>query len=186
VIPQSMRRFAERSATIDEIAGVAELADARDLKSRGLRAVWVRFPPPAPILLGNPQVLWSKRVHRSAQKQPTDPVLSLLRLCCDFAPVTHQSTLGYHTALILRLLSPNAPAIGACGLTRESQLSDAGTIQGSSAPLSLQIAARVALDDANGVRRMTYLNASSGVDAEARAAQRQEKGTNTTLAIMSA
>ena len=28
-------------------AGVAELADARDLKSRGRKAVWVRFPPPA-------------------------------------------------------------------------------------------------------------------------------------------
>ena len=28
-------------------AGVAELADARDLKSRGLTAVWVRSPPPA-------------------------------------------------------------------------------------------------------------------------------------------
>src|SRR5688572_22411794 len=28
-------------------AGVAELADARDLKSRGLRAVRVRSPPPA-------------------------------------------------------------------------------------------------------------------------------------------
>jgi 3-methyladenine DNA glycosylase AlkD len=30
-------------------AGVAELADARDLKSRGRKAVWVRSPPPAPI-----------------------------------------------------------------------------------------------------------------------------------------
>jgi hypothetical protein len=29
------------------LAGVAELADARDLKSRGRKAVWVRFPPPA-------------------------------------------------------------------------------------------------------------------------------------------
>ena len=28
-------------------AGVAELADARDLKSRGRKAVWVRSPPPA-------------------------------------------------------------------------------------------------------------------------------------------
>jgi hypothetical protein len=27
---------------------VAELADARDLKSRGRKAVWVRSPPPAP------------------------------------------------------------------------------------------------------------------------------------------
>jgi hypothetical protein len=30
----------------------------------------------------------------SRSKRPTDPVLSLFRLCCDFAPVTHQSTLG--------------------------------------------------------------------------------------------
>src|SRR5215471_1725109 len=31
-----------------ESAGVAELADASDLKSEGLkRSVWVRFPPPA-------------------------------------------------------------------------------------------------------------------------------------------
>jgi hypothetical protein len=31
------------------VAGVAELADARDLKSRGRKAVRVRSPPPAPI-----------------------------------------------------------------------------------------------------------------------------------------
>jgi hypothetical protein len=28
---------------------VAELADARDLKSRGRKAVWVRSPPPAQL-----------------------------------------------------------------------------------------------------------------------------------------
>jgi hypothetical protein len=31
-------------------AGVAELADAPDSKSGGRKAVWVRFPPPAPTL----------------------------------------------------------------------------------------------------------------------------------------
>jgi hypothetical protein len=30
-------------------AGVAELADAPDSKSGGRKAVWVRFPPPAPF-----------------------------------------------------------------------------------------------------------------------------------------
>ena len=34
-------------------AGVAELADARDLKSRGRKAVRVRPPPPAPFVLSN-------------------------------------------------------------------------------------------------------------------------------------
>ena len=36
-----------RHAVTISVAGVAELADARDLKSRGLRAVRVRSPPPA-------------------------------------------------------------------------------------------------------------------------------------------
>src|SRR5215831_3515070 len=31
------------------LAGVAELADAADSKSAGLRAMGVRFPPPAPL-----------------------------------------------------------------------------------------------------------------------------------------
>ena len=35
------------NATIAVLAGVAELADARDSKSRVLRDVWVRPPPPA-------------------------------------------------------------------------------------------------------------------------------------------
>src|SRR3954465_5783925 len=34
-------------------AGVVKLADARDSKSRSLRGVWVRFPPPAPKSLRN-------------------------------------------------------------------------------------------------------------------------------------
>jgi len=34
-------------------AGVAELADARDLKSRGRKAVWVRSPPPAALIINN-------------------------------------------------------------------------------------------------------------------------------------
>jgi hypothetical protein len=34
-------------------AGVVKLADARDSKSRSLRGVWVRFPPPAPIRINH-------------------------------------------------------------------------------------------------------------------------------------
>ena len=34
-------------------AGVVKLADARDSKSRSLRGVWVRFPPPAPRIVTN-------------------------------------------------------------------------------------------------------------------------------------
>ena len=41
-------------------AGVAELADASDLKSEALtRGVWVRFPPPAPLPLGTANA-WQK------------------------------------------------------------------------------------------------------------------------------
>src|SRR5262245_5056412 len=36
-----------RQSAIIEGAGVEELADARDLKSRGRKAGWVRSPPPA-------------------------------------------------------------------------------------------------------------------------------------------
>ena len=37
-----------RTMRIPSRAGVVKLADARDSKSRSLRGVWVRFPPPAP------------------------------------------------------------------------------------------------------------------------------------------
>lgn len=37
------------------LAGVAELVDARDSKSRIGNNVWVRFPPPAPELKKPPQ-----------------------------------------------------------------------------------------------------------------------------------
>jgi hypothetical protein len=32
-------------------AGVAEMADARDLKSLGRKAVGVRIPPPVPVII---------------------------------------------------------------------------------------------------------------------------------------
>ena len=38
---------------IKMVAGVAELVDARDLKSLGLRAVPVQVRPPAPYFIGN-------------------------------------------------------------------------------------------------------------------------------------
>ncbi len=45
--PSAPGADARTDATIVLLAGVAELADARDSKSRAPRGVWVRFPPPA-------------------------------------------------------------------------------------------------------------------------------------------
>ena len=69
-----------------EWAGVAKLADARDLKSRDLtRVVWVRFPPPAPIsrISASPSVEACSPKHR---KWSTDPVLSLRLWFSDLLP----------------------------------------------------------------------------------------------------
>jgi predicted ABC-type ATPase len=41
---------------LQDQAGVAELADAPDSKSGGRKAVWVRFPPPAPFVFMAPSV----------------------------------------------------------------------------------------------------------------------------------
>ena len=49
-----MARYTEGSLR----AGVVKLADARDSKSRSLRGVWVRFPPPAPT---NPRTILNSR-----------------------------------------------------------------------------------------------------------------------------
>lgn len=43
--------FEAGHSTRKDAAGVAELADARDLKSCGLRPMRVQFPPPAPTYL---------------------------------------------------------------------------------------------------------------------------------------
>ncbi len=53
----------------DTHAGVAEQADAQDLKSCGRKAVWVRSPPPAL----SPNQSWPRRVAAS-EDLTTDPV----------------------------------------------------------------------------------------------------------------
>src|SRR5947209_14883243 len=53
----------------DTLADVAELADARDLKSRGREAVWVRVPPSVPATGDR----WRKRttLTRTVRTAPT-------------------------------------------------------------------------------------------------------------------
>ena len=67
-------------------AGVAELADARDLKSREVTLVPVRPRPPAPFYIAewsslvarrahNPKVVWFKSRPRNQSKSSTQGVL---------------------------------------------------------------------------------------------------------------
>ncbi len=52
-------------------AGVAELADAWDLKSQVRKAVRVRFPPPAFKILGNSDGLDEQVLARNAASRAT-------------------------------------------------------------------------------------------------------------------
>ena len=70
---------------------MAELADARDLKSRGRKAVWVRSPPPAPTLSKglspfHRSTFWRASIasaNRSAN-------FSVSRECCDPSPTVNK------------------------------------------------------------------------------------------------
>ena len=75
---------------------MAELADARDLKSRDLRVVWVRFPPPAVVSNQRVDVIRALATRVAIWRQTlvlaliTIPVVRIGDLLTHISEVPHQ------------------------------------------------------------------------------------------------